>query len=56
MNNFVQYKHWWLSRNSEAYSLLEKKEFKKLDSHMREVEQKRKDLENNGTLWKGAKN
>ena len=40
----VEYKGVLLARNSDAYALWEKKEFKKLDQHMKEVEQKAKDL------------
>ncbi len=40
----VEYKGSWLAKNSDAYALWEKKDFKKLDQHMKEVEQRAKDL------------
>ncbi len=40
----VEYKGVLLAKNSEAYELWEKKGFKKLDQHMKEVEQRAKDL------------
>lgn len=40
----VEYKGIVLAKNSEAYALWEKKEFKKLDQHMKMLEQKEQDL------------
>ena len=40
----VEYKGVWLARNSRAYELWEKKDFKALDKHMKEVDQREKDL------------
>ena len=40
----VEYKGIVLAKNSEAYTLWEKKEFKKLDQHMKMLEQKEQDL------------
>lgn len=44
MNNAVNYRGMWLAKNSDAYKLWELKEFKKLDAHLKEVEQRAKDL------------
>lgn len=40
----VEYKGVLLARNSEAYELWEKKDFKKLEQHMKELDQRHKDL------------
>lgn len=39
MRNAVQYKGEWLSKNSDAYKLYEAQEWKKLDEHMKLVNQ-----------------
>lgn len=36
--NTVKYKNHNLSKNSDAYALLDKKEFEKLDKHLAEVD------------------
>ena len=38
------YRGYQLSPNSEAYEMWEKKEFKKLDQHLKMLEQKERDL------------
>ena len=40
MSNSANYKGETLMKNSEAYSLWEKKEYAKLDQHLKEVNQK----------------
>lgn len=42
--NMVEYKGVLLAKNSEAYAMWEKKDFKRLDQHMKELDQKAKDL------------
>ena len=39
------YKNITISNNSQAYQLLISKQFKKLDTHLHELEEKRKKLE-----------
>lgn len=46
MKNAVMYRGMLLAKNSEAYALWVLKEFKKLDAHLKEVEQRSKDLMN----------
>ena len=35
MNNAVEYRGVWLAKGSESYALWEKKDFKKLEKHMK---------------------
>jgi len=44
MNGAVEYKNVWLAKNSTAYELWEKKDFAKLDKHMKELDNKEKEL------------
>lgn len=44
MANHVTYKDGLLAKNSEAYKLWEKKEFKALDKHLKELEVKNSEL------------
>jgi len=45
MKNAVEYKGIWLARNSESYEMWEKKDFAKLDKHMKELDVKEKELQ-----------
>ena len=40
----VKYKDVWLAKNSDAYAMWEKKDFKQLDQHLKALDQKEKDL------------
>lgn len=40
----VKYRDTYLARNSEAYEMWERKDFKALDKHLKNLEQKERDL------------
>lgn len=40
----VEYKGTWLARNSEAYQIWESKDFKKLDKHLKQLQQNHVEL------------
>jgi hypothetical protein len=40
----MNYKGIWLAKNSEAYSIWEKKDFAKLDKHLKDLDTKEKEL------------
>lgn len=44
MKNAVEYRGMWLAKNSAAYEMHEKKNFKDLDKHLKELETKNKEL------------
>jgi hypothetical protein len=44
MKNAVVYRGQMLAKNSEAFTLWDLKEFKKLDAHLKELERKQKEL------------
>jgi hypothetical protein len=44
MKNAVQYKGQWLAKASDAFEMFEKKEFAQLDKHLKELEQKNREL------------
>lgn len=49
MNNAVQYKNTWLSKNSDAYTMWEEAKkkpemYKVLDKHLKELERKNEEL------------
>ena len=46
MKNAVEYKGWQLAKNSESYELWEKKDFSKLDKHLKALDVKEKELQN----------
>lgn len=42
----VYYKSYWLAKNSDAYEMWQRKDYQKLDKHLKEIEQKEKELLN----------
>jgi hypothetical protein len=42
----IKYKDGWIAKGSQAYELYEKKEFDKLDAHIKKLQQKELDLIN----------
>ena len=45
MSNSVRYKNWLIGKGSEAYKLLEEKEFQKLDKHLKSLENECRELQ-----------